>query len=478
MKPLHDIVVAGAGFAGWLAAAAIARNHAGRGGSVTIVPVPGGDDSLDPFGPAIAALPGGVEGLAALLGVDPPAILRAGGGGFSLGTAFQGWGGDSAVSFLPFGETGAELKGVGFHHLVWRARAAGAPVRMTDYSLATLAAQAERFALPSPDPRSVLSSLAAGAFIDVRGLTELARGQALAAGARLAPSPLSHIYRDGAGGVAGLVLADDTVVAGDLYIDTTGARALLAAAGNGWHDWRRWLPCDRFGVEQVPADGPPPPYGLHSAVADGWTRRIPLRRGAWLTRLGSGPGSFISGRRDRPWDGNSLFLGAAACLLAPVVDGAALSLLLSGLRLLLSHYPVSPGTGPEAGSFNRQMVEEMERARDFLILRLRANGRGGEPFWDANRILDLPEPLAHKIAMYESRGRIPLYDGELFQRPDWINLLDGAGVRARRCDVQAGGLSDGEIMAHLERLRGVLLRTAGAMPPNAQALAQLLGAQA
>ncbi|MBJ7416901.1 MAG: tryptophan 7-halogenase, partial [Niveispirillum sp.] len=93
MTPLHDITIAGAGIAGWLAAAAIARNHAGRGGSVTIVPVPGTDDSLDPFGPAAPLLPGGVEGLATLLGVNPADILRAGGGGFSLGTAFQGWDG-------------------------------------------------------------------------------------------------------------------------------------------------------------------------------------------------------------------------------------------------------------------------------------------------------------------------------------------------------------------------------------------------
>lgn len=477
MKPLHDVVIAGAGFAGWLAAAAIARDHAGRGGSVTVVPVPGADDSLDPFGSATAALPGGVEGLAALLGVDPPAIMRAGGGGFSLGTAFQGWGGAGSVSFLPFGDTGAELKGVAFQHLVWRARAAGVQVRMTDYSLATLAAQAERFALPSPDPRSVLSTLAPGAFIDLRFLAELTKERALAAGARLAPAPLSHVRRQDGDGVAGLVLADDGVVTGDLYIDTTGSRALLAGTGNGWHDWRRWLPCDRFAVEQVTADAPPPPYGLHSADETGWTRRLPLRRGAWITRLGSGPGTFASGRRDRPWDGNVLFLGASSCLLDPV-GGVALSLLLRAIGLFLSHYPVSPGTGPEAASFNRQAVEEMERARDFLILRFKTNGRTGEPFWDAARAMDLPEPLAAKLALYESRGRIPLLDGELFQRPDWINLLDAAGIRARRCDVQANGLSDMEIMAHLDRLRGVLLRAAGGMPTHVQALAQLAGGAA
>ncbi|MBJ7418136.1 MAG: tryptophan 7-halogenase, partial [Niveispirillum sp.] len=203
-------------------------------------------------------------------------------------------------------------------------------------------------------------------------------------------------------------------------------------------------------------------------------RRIPLRRGALVTRLGSGPGRFVSGRRDRAWDGNIVFLGASACLMDPV-GGVALSLLIAAIRRLLSHYPVSPGTGPEAASFNRQTMEEAERARDFLILRFKANGRTGEAFWDAARAMDLPEPLAHKLSMYESRGRIPLYDGEMFDRPDWINLMDNAGIRAQRGDVQANALSDANIMAHLERLRGILLRAAGDMPPHAQALAQLLG---
>ncbi|MFV3130354.1 tryptophan 7-halogenase [Niveispirillum sp. KHB5.9] len=475
MNPLHDITIAGAGVTGWLAAAALARNHAGRGGSVTVVPLPGADDSLDPFGPVAQALPGNVEDLASLLGLSPADIMRAGGGGFSLGTAFRGWAGTGSVSFLPFGETGADLNGVAFPHLVWRARAAGAQVRMTDYSLATLAAQAERFALPSPDMRSVLSTLAPGAFIDLRGLAALARAQALAAGARLAPAPLSHVRRNEDGGVAALVLADDNEVSGGWYIDATGPRALLATQGNGWVDWQHWLPCDRYIVEQAAAEGTPPPYALHGADSAGWTRRLPLRQGAWVTKLGiEGGQGFTSGRRERAWHGNVLALGAASCLMDPV-GGTALALLISSIRRMLALYPVAPGEGPEAGDFNRQAVDETERARDFLIQRFRCNGKLGEPFWDAARRIEPPEPLAHKLALYESRGRIPLYDGELFGRADWMNMLDAAGIHARRCDAQAAALSDTDIMAHLEKLRGVLLRAAGNLPSHAQALARLLG---
>lgn len=474
----HEITILGTGFVGWLTAAALARSQAGHGSSITLVPVPGPDDSLDPFGPGTILMPGGLEAMAALIGANPADILREGGGGFSLGTAFQGWTSPDTSHFLPFGDTGADLNGVGFQHLVWRARAAGISVRMTDYALAALAAQAERFALPSPDPRSVLSTLTPGAFVDLRRLTALARRQAQQAGVRLSPAPLAQVQRRADGTVSGLVLADEHVVGGDWFLDTSGPRALLAAADNEWVDWRPWLPADRCSVERVATDGAPPPYALHRAEPDGWSRHLPLRGEAWVTRLGGqGPIACRSGHRARPWEGNVTALGAAAGLVDPV-GGGGLALTLTALQRLITHYPVQPGQGREAASFNRQTVEEMERVRDFSTLCFTLNGRQGDAFWEAARRIDLPHELAHKLALYESRGRIPLYDGELFERADWMNLLDARGVRAQRCDILANALSDAAILAHLERMRSVLLRAVAAMPPHGRALAELLGAAA
>ncbi|MFV3077762.1 tryptophan 7-halogenase [Niveispirillum fermenti] len=478
---LHDIVIAGAGLAGWLAACALARVHAGRGGSVTLVPVSGPDDSLDPFGPVAPALPG-FGAAFARLGLEEGEVLRAGGGGFSLGTAFTGWAGPSSVSFQPFGDTGAELNGVGFTQLVWRARQTGRGLRMTDYSLATLAAQMDRFSLPVADTRSVLSTLAYGAFLELGGLAALARRRAEAAGARQASSPLAGVERTGDGNVAALVLADGARLAGDWFIDATGPSALLCRPDNGWQDWGRWLPCDKVAIVPVAPDGPPPPYGLHAAEPAGWTRRLPLRRGAWTARLSAsavGPAdtatrSFTCGRRRSPWQGNVLALGGAAAILDPV-GGASLSLLLSAIGRLVGLYPVDPRNGAEAGEYDRQTIDELERARDFLILRYKLNGRRGDPLWDAARDMAVPDSLTHKMALYESRGRIPLLDGELFSRSDWANLFDSQGVRARRCDIQAAALPDTAILAHLERLRTLLLRAAGGLPPHVRALAHLSG---
>lgn len=487
-QPLHDIVIAGGGLVGWLAASALARSHGGRGGSVRVVAVPGPDDSLDPFGPAIAALPGFGDALRPL-GLMEPALMRAGRGSFSLGIAFAGWAGSAHIGFNPFGETGADLSGIGFQHLVTRARAAGAKLRLSDFSLAALAAQAERFAPPSSDVRSVLSSLAYGAHLDGGALTVLARDAALAAGAIAVPGSLQQVERREDGSVAALLLADGDRVAGDWFIDATGPRALLAG---DWpfESWRHWLPCDRALSMPVTADGPPPPYALHSAQAAGWTRRLPLRDGALATLLFSSDhagedairaivadarvAGFVQGRRVQAWQGNVVALGAAAGLLEPV-QGSSLSLTLASIHRLLSLYPVQPGQGVEATAFNQQTAEAMDRARDFLIARYKTNGRLGEPMWDAARAMDVPEMLAHKMALYASRGRVPIYDGEMFQRPDWINLFDDQGLRPRRADVLTQALSDADIARHFERLRAVLVQAVGTMPPHARMLAQIHG---
>ena len=85
-QPIRDVVVAGAGLAGWSAAAALKRKLPAL--SVTLVagtpPVDALADRMAPTLPSIVGFHGD-------LGIgETDSVLRAG-SGFRLGTLFEGW---------------------------------------------------------------------------------------------------------------------------------------------------------------------------------------------------------------------------------------------------------------------------------------------------------------------------------------------------------------------------------------------------
>jgi tryptophan 7-halogenase len=456
------IGIVGGGVAGWMAALALVRALPGT--RIDLIETEGPDWSLGPFGPAEASLPDFPHWLADH-GVDENALLRAARGSFALGTAFSGWAGPEADWFLPFGTIGAPLAGTGFHQLAARLRAGGHALRLADFSLAAIAAASGRFARPSDDPRSILSSYGYGLHLDRAGLAATLR-----AASGIGPAGTFRAFADDQ-----VTLHDGTRIAADLWLDCSGPAALLAGGGD-WESWAEWLPCDRVVESWNPAEGVPPPYGHAGAFEAGWQRTVPLvggQGGALFYASGHLPAqpgavSFAQGRRTQAWRGNVVALGAAATLVEPL-HGWNLALLQNALARLIGLLPAAPG-GPEPAEYNRLTAEEADRLRDFAILHYKTNGRTGDPLWDAARTTPVPETLRHKLDLYESRGRVPLYDEELFEAEDWIAVLDGQGVRPRRHDALADAIPEEALAQHASHIRALILDAVRAMPHHGATL--------
>lgn len=458
---IASIGIVGSGVAGWLAA--LALTCALPGVRIDLVETPGPDWSLGPFGPAEASLPDFPWWLADH-GVDESALLLTAHGSFALGTAFSGWAGE-ADWFLPFGTVGAPLGTTAFHQLAARLRETGQAIRLADYSLAAVAAASGRFARPSGDPRSILSSYGHGLHLDRAALAGVLR-----AATGLEPVGCFRAF------------ADDTVelqgggqVTADLWLDCSGPSALLAG-GTGWESWREWLPCDRVVESWNPVEGVPPPYAHAGAFEAGWQRTVPLVGGqsgalfyasAHLPEQ-SGAIPIAQGRRAQAWTGKVIALGAAAALVEPL-HGWNLALLQNALTRLVALLPATPD-GPEPAEYSRLTAEEADRVRDFAILHYKTNGRTGEALWDACRAAPVPEPLRRKLDLYASRGRIALEDGELFTAEDWVALLDGQGVRPRRHDVLADAIPEEALTRHFGHIRQLILDAVRAMPHHGATL--------
>lgn len=477
MGSIRRVVILGGGVAGWMSALALSRALEGSGIALDLVEIGGPDHSIGPFGPGEATLPA-FHLFLGEYGIDEDALLRAARGTFALGAAFSGWAGQQSAWFLPFGHIGAAMGPVGFPPLVAKLRAAGHPVRPTDFSLAAVAAAAGRFTRPSDDPRSVLSSYGYGLHLDKAALAAVCRG--LAQGVTGHPSPFVRVIRAGNGHVTALELESGAQVAGDLFLDCSGPVALLSQ-DHGFDSWSAWLACDRVIEGASAQDGVPPPYTHAAAHPAGWRRSVPLLGGpseatlfASAHHADSAATAIHQGRRVRAWQGNVVAIGAAAALIEPLY-GHNLQLAHRAIQRLVALFP-NHAEGPEAAEYNRIAGEEADRVRDFVIAHYKTNGRIGEPFWDAARAMVVPDTLQYKLDLYASRGRMPMYDEELFDRGEWIAALDGQGVHPRRYDALADTVPEPAIIQHVTRLRELIVDAAKAMPNHGVTLAQIGGA--
>lgn len=167
---MKRVLITGGGVEAWMTGAALAT--AGRG----VLEVQVADQGRRPEG-RIAALPA-LRGLHARLGISDESLASAAGALSRLGARYNDM-------LEPFGQTGAALDGVAFHHH-WRA--AGKPAALEAWSLAAQAAARGRFTPGSADPRSPLSTLDHGLTLDAAAYADLLKAVALKAGAEIAPT--------------------------------------------------------------------------------------------------------------------------------------------------------------------------------------------------------------------------------------------------------------------------------------------------
>ncbi len=496
MERVERVVILGGGTAGWMTATALAKTF-GRHVLIELLE----SDAIGIVGVGEATIPT-IHWFNDLIGLDEAEFVRATKASYKLGIEFVGWARPGHSYFHPFGRYGVELGQVPFHQRWLKAQADGLEAPLSAYSLATPLAAANRFAKPSDDPRSILSTLGYAYHFDASLYAAHLRGIAEKAGVRRHEGALENVEQDPQTGfVRAITTERGERIEGDLFIDCSGFRAILSAdtLGVAFEDWSHWLPCDRAAAVPCERVAETTPYTRSTARSAGWQWRIPLQHrtgngyvyssafisddeaaATLLANLDGAPLAdprflrFTAGFRRAAWTKNVVAIGLSSGFLEPL-ESTSIHLIQSGIAKLLSLFPDRDCDPMLARRFNTLFGRDMDGIKDFLILHYHATQGHDQPLWQHTRNMPLPDTLVEREEQYRRSGRLMLADDELFRDASWLAVLNGQGVVAQGYTPLADTLDSDVNRRQLDQIEGVIARAVSTLPKHDDAIAALIG---
>jgi tryptophan halogenase len=452
-RRIRSILIVGGGSAGWMTAATLSQTLK-QGCKITLIE----SEEIGTVGVGEATIPT-IKLFNQTLGLDENDFVKATQGSFKLGIQFVDWAKPGVRYFHPFGSYGRPFDTVSVHQH-WLASRAVSDIGLDDLSMAWAAAKLGKFAPPSADPRSVLSTHDYAYHFDAGLYAAYLRRYAEARGVVRVEGKVAGVQQHGGSGfIESVTLQDGRVCTADLFIDCSGFRGLLieGTLKTGYCEWTHWLPCDR--ALAVPCASTPDftPYTRSTARAAGWQWRIPLQH-----RTGNGyvyssahisddeaaasllanldgkalgdprPLRFVTGRRKLSWNKNVIAVGLSSGFMEPL-ESTSLHLIQANIAKILAFFPDRDFDPRVTDEFNRVAANETERIRDFLILHYHLTRRD-EPLWKQCATMSIPDTLQFKIDHFRNFGRLIARDMDLFGPTSWTAVHLGQQNFPERLD--------------------------------------------
>ena len=484
---IRNVVIVGGGTAGWIAAAAMTK-LIGRGVSVTLIE----SDAIGTVGVGEATIPQ-LRRLNGVLGIDENDFVQKTAATFKLGIEFNNWGqiGDSYLH--TFGDAGINLASLYFHQYWVRSLKEGRQSSLWDYSLHHRAAYANKFGRLERVGNTSMTGLAYAFHFDAGLYAQYLRSVAEGEGANRIEGRITDVNLNGENGfISSVTLEDGEVVAGDLFIDCSGFRALLVngALGVPYTDWSNWLPCNRAWAVGSQSTAPLLPYTKATAQSAGWQWRIPLQH-----RTGNGhvfcnefmdedqasetllenldsPAmgdpkllKFVTGRREKFWHKNCVSLGLASGFLEPL-ESTSIHLVQSNVSRLVELFPSSAFDESHISEYNRRTAHEYELIRDFLILHYHQTQRDDSEFWRYCASMDVPASVTEKMALFADTGLLYEDPEDLFRESSWVQVMVGQGIVPKQYHVMADRVSSEQLNGFLSDIQRIVQKETERLPDH------------
>lgn len=464
---IRHIVIVGGGTAGWLTAGVIAAEHsgaAGEGVQVTVLESP----EVATIGVGEGTWPTMRDTLRRI-GVTETDFFRECDASFKQGSKFVGWVDGSAPDryYHPF----VLPHGYGEKPLVaaWRQRHADVPFAdLVSFQPHLCAHGKAPKQAATPEYAAVANyayHLDAGKFA-----LFLRRHCTGRLGVRHVADHMVGVDSHDNGDIAALRTRDSGAIAGDLFVDCSGMRALLLGQhyGVAFRSQRHVLFNDRALALQLPYRRPDDPIEsqtVSTAQSSGWIWDIglPTRRGigyvyssahasddaaeAALRRYvasGNGPAeipsarrlSFDPGYREQFWHRNCVAIGLSAGFIEPL-EASAIALIELSAGMLSEQMPATRvDMELVAARFNEAFAYRWGRVIDFLKLHYVLTRREDSDYWRDNvRAESIPARLSELLALWRyrppSRHDLNRVE-EVFPSASYQYVLYGMGFRPER----------------------------------------------
>jgi 2-polyprenyl-6-methoxyphenol hydroxylase-like FAD-dependent oxidoreductase len=404
--PLPRIVILGGGSAGWITASLFARAWSERGVEITLVESP----DIGIIGVGEGSTPQ-LKAFFDLIGVAEDEWMEACDATFKLGIRFNGWSERAQFDsyFHPFpGPT--DLHTVpGFIQNCTLARSGFAvPAHPDAYFLTSVLAGAGK--APQPDKNFPFPP-SYGYHFDAAKLGVFLRDHAKKHGVTHLQRKVSEIEITANGNVAALLCDGGGRIEGDIFVDCSGFRSVIAQEKLG----ARFLPFtenlfnDRAVVLPTGASASFLPQTDATAMQAGWRWQIPL-----TTRTGNGyvfssnaisddaaehelrtelglldsdvPARFLKmkvGRVAQSWNANCLTTGLAQGFIEPL-EATALHIVIATATDFIHAMEEGSFTSKHRSAFNAGIAARYESIRDYIVAHYRLNQRASGDYWRAN----------------------------------------------------------------------------------------------
>jgi tryptophan halogenase len=174
---------------------------------------------------------------------------------------------------------------------------------------------------------------------------------------------------------------------------------------------------------------------------------------------------FRAGCRRKVWVKNCIGLGLSTGFIEPL-ESTSIHLIMIAVTRLLQMFPFAEISEAAAERFNFLAERELEGIRDFVVLHYHATERDDSDFWRHCRTMDVPDSLAHRLALFRDFAHAFQESHDLFTVDSWVAVMLGQGVIPANYHPAVLRMPEDKLRQSLDSAKGNIARAVERMPSH------------